>query len=179
MLLVGLGNPGMEFDATRHNVGFHILDTFVDDTWSQEKAHKALSANTTVDGVTVHLLKPQTFMNLSGEAVQSYASYYKIPVEAILVIHDEADLPFGDIRLKQGGGTAGHNGLKSLVQRLGTDTFWRLRFGIGRGDNPNVTLENFVLAKWTESEQQQLDQLVQQTLHKLHEFIVAPPQDHS
>jgi len=177
VLLVGLGNPGMEYELTRHNIGFQVLDAFADGTWKEDNAHKAFTAKTSVDGVTVHCLKPQTFMNKSGEAVQSYAQYYNIAPDAIFVVHDEADLPFGDIRLKQGGGTAGHNGLKSLVQHLGTDAFWRLRIGIGRGDNSQVALEDFVLGKWTESERQQLDQLIQQSIHKLHECIVAPPLD--
>ena len=177
VLIVGLGNPGMEYEATRHNIGFRILDTFFDETWKDTKNGNAQVAKTSVDGVEVYLMKPQTFMNKSGEAVQPFATYFKIDPEAVIVVHDEADIPFGEIRAKQGGGTAGHNGLKSLVQRLGTENFWRVRFGIGKSPNPNIALDDFVLGKWSEAERQQLPTLIEQTIRQLHELIVAPPQD--
>lgn len=167
----------MEYEATRHNVGFRVLDAFVDENWKETKSGNALVAKTSIDGVETYFMKPQTFMNKSGEAIQPFAAYFKIDPEAVIVVHDEADLPFGELRSKQGGGTAGHNGLKSMVQRLGTENFWRVRFGIGRGDNSNIPLEDFVLSKWSEPERQQLPTLIEQAIHSLHELIVAPPQD--
>ena len=176
LLVVGLGNPGAQYTSTRHNIGFDIVDAFTDD-WSKAPAGNAMAAKTSIDATEVHVLKPQTFMNLSGEAVQAYAHYFKIAPEAIVVIHDEADIPFGAIKTKFDGGTAGHNGLKSIAQQLGTHAFWRIRFGVGKGSSPHVPLDQFVLAKWTEAEAQQLPQLIEQTLRHLHELIVAPPQE--
>lgn len=176
VLIVGLGNPGLKYEETRHNIGFKALDVFVDE-WKDSPKHKSFVSKTSIEGVEVHLIKPQTFMNKSGEAVQSYAAYFKIPTEAIIVIHDEADLPFGEVKEKLGGGTAGHNGLKSIVERLGTQDFWRIRFGISHSPNENIPLDEYVLSKWTESEAGMLPELIDNTLHKLHELIVAPPEN--
>lgn len=179
LLVVGLGNPGLSYEATRHNIGFAVLDAFIDASWKESRQGNALVANVSINGVDVHLLKPQTFMNLSGEAVRAYADYRHILPEEILVIHDEADIPFGEIRQKFGGGSAGHNGIKSLVQHLGSDAFWRIRFGIGKSDNPQMPLDAFVLAPWTNAEKQQLPLLIEQAIHLLHERIVTPPQEQS
>lgn len=129
-LIVGLGNPGPEYEATRHNVGFWFVDHLAD------KLKISLAPQGKFYGRAgrageLWLLQPTTFMNRSGQSVAALANFYKIPPEEILVIHDELDLPPGGIRLKQGGGNGGHNGLKDIQAKIGTPDFWRLRLGIG------------------------------------------------
>lgn len=133
-LIVGLGNPGREYEATRHNAGFWWVDNLSDElrvTLKPESKYAGLVARTQVDGQDVWLLEPQTFMNASGKAVGPLARFFKITPEEILVVHDELDLPPGVIRLKKGGGHGGHNGLKDIVTSIGSNEFWRLRIGIG------------------------------------------------
>lgn len=133
-LIVGLGNPGREYEATRHNAGFWWVDNLSDElrvTLKPESKYAGLVARTQVDGQDVWLLEPQTFMNASGKAVGPLARFFKITPEEILVVHDELDLPPGVIRLKKGGGHGGHNGLKDIVASIGSNEFWRLRIGIG------------------------------------------------
>ena len=133
-IIVGLGNPGPEYERTRHNAGFRFLDALADKnggTFRNEPKFKGEIARARIAGEEVWLLKPLTFMNSSGESVSAVANYYKIKPEEILVVHDEMDLLPGCMRIKQGGGNAGHNGLKSITQQLGTPNFWRLRLGIG------------------------------------------------
>ncbi len=146
-LIVGLGNPGPEYDATRHNVGFWLVDTVVADQgqrFSREPKFRGDVAKIVLAGKTVWLLKPATFMNRSGEAVAALASFYKISPENILIVHDDLDLPAGAVRLKKGGGHGGHNGLRSLIECLGSADFMRLRLGIGHpGDREQVV--NYVL----------------------------------
>lgn len=133
-LIVGLGNPGKKYDGTRHNIGFRCVDTLADQyglTFDGKKS-KAKLADGTIAGQRVLLAKPQTFMNLSGEAVSGLANFYKIEPARILIVYDELDLPLGTLRLRKLGGAGGHNGMKSIIQRLGTQNFPRLRFGIDR-----------------------------------------------
>ncbi|GAA4339244.1 aminoacyl-tRNA hydrolase [Pigmentiphaga soli] len=133
-LIVGLGNPGPEYETTRHNAGFWLVDHVADDlhaSFATEKAFFGLAAKARFKGETVHLLKPATFMNRSGMSVAAVARFYKIPVEQILVAHDELDLLPGQAKIKQGGSHAGHNGLKDIQSALGSPMFWRLRLGIG------------------------------------------------
>lgn len=133
-LVAGLGNPGPEYERTRHNAGFWLLDNLADDmkvSFVNERAFFGQVAKARHGGETVLLVKPGTYMNRSGQAVGALARFYKIPPEAILVIHDELDLPPGHAKLKQGGGHAGHNGLKDIQSALGTPAFWRVRIGIG------------------------------------------------
>lgn len=134
VLVVGLGNPGKKYDRTRHNAGFHVVDAFADAHGSPPFREKfsALVAKACVAGADCTLLKPQTYMNLSGESVQPAQAFLKVALADIIVIHDELDIPFGEIRIKVGGGSAGHNGLKSLTQRLGSAEYVRVRVGIGR-----------------------------------------------
>jgi PTH1 family peptidyl-tRNA hydrolase len=146
-LIVGLGNPGREYEATRHNVGFWWVDALAQEhklNFKNEVKFHGLTARGEVHGQEVFLLKPQTFMNLSGRAVGAMAQFYKIPPAQILVVHDELDLPPGVAKLKTGGGHGGHNGLKDIIAQLGTKDFWRLRIGIGHpGDRAQVS--SFVL----------------------------------
>jgi PTH1 family peptidyl-tRNA hydrolase len=134
LLLVGLGNPGREYKDNRHNLGFMVVDRLVVrlNARGMRVQSKAIVITTTADGNRVILAKPQTFMNLSGASVQGLLHFYKIPLENLLVMNDELDLPFGTIRIRPGGGPGGHNGLTSVIERLGTEDFPRLRVGIGR-----------------------------------------------
>lgn len=136
-LIVGLGNPGSEYDDTRHNAGFWLADLLAQrhgGSFRSERKFLAEIAAVRIDDAEVRLLKPQTFMNRSGTAVQAASAYLKVPAEQILVAHDDLDLPPGDARLKLGGGHGGHNGLRSLIAHLGPG-FWRLRLGIGHPGN--------------------------------------------
>lgn len=133
-LIVGLGNPGAQYEATRHNVGFWLADQLAEDFhthFSVEASLFGLLAKfKTIEG-NVYLLKPTTYMNRSGQAVRAVAQFYKIDVEQILVLHDELDIPPGQIKLKKGGGHAGHNGLRDIQAQMGSPDFWRLRIGVG------------------------------------------------
>lgn len=156
-LLVGLGNPGGEYAGNRHNVGFMAIDRIAEiNRFSAfKKKFGGLLAEGSIEGAKVFLLKPLTYMNLSGEAVASAASFYKIPPERIIVFHDELDLPLAKIRVKQGGGHGGHNGLKNIDSHLGKD-YWRVRIGIGHpGDKEMVT--NHVLSDFSKGEQKAVD----------------------
>jgi PTH1 family peptidyl-tRNA hydrolase len=133
-LIVGLGNPGPEYETTRHNAGFWLVDHFVDDlsgAFALEKAFSAWVAKGRFDNAAIVLAKPTTFMNRSGLAVGALARFYKLVPEQILVLHDELDLLPGQVKLKQGGGHAGHNGLRDIQRELASPNFWRLRVGIG------------------------------------------------
>lgn len=133
-LVVGLGNPGPDYAASRHNAGFMVLDALAHRLGGRFTAHRgrADAVTGTIDGVAVVLVKPKTFMNLSGGPVASLRDFYKVSVDRIVVVHDELDLPFGTVRLKRGGGDGGHNGLRSITAALGGPDYLRVRVGIGR-----------------------------------------------
>ncbi len=174
-LIVGLGNPGDEYDLTRHNAGFSVVEYLADQAgvgWSNKKDWKALESSTTIAGKDVVLLKPQTFMNLSGEAVQAAASFYKIPDKQILVIHDELDLNFGDVRLKDGGGHAGHNGLKDIIRHIGGE-FARIRIGIGPKYPEQIDSADFVLQKFSKEEQKKLPEIISLASTTTRNFLKA------
>lgn len=147
-LIVGLGNPGRKYAGHRHNVGFQCLDHLAE-AWGlsfSKRKHKALLAQGHIAGLKAILAKPQTFMNLSGQAVERMARFYKVPPENILVIYDDLDLPVGKIRLRPEGGSGGHKGMKSIIEHLGSNGFPRLRVGIGRpthGDPVDYVLSDF------------------------------------
>ena len=164
-LVVGLGNPGAEYEATRHNAGFWWVENLADAHGvalrSEARFHGKV-ARLRAAGGECWLLEPQTFMNLSGRAVAALATFYKIEVGDILVVHDELDLPPGSARLKRGGGTAGHNGLKDIARHLGPD-FWRLRIGIGHpGDRAEVA--GFVLRPPRKEEAALISEAIEQSL---------------
>ena len=148
-MIVGLGNPGSRYERNRHNVGFQIVDELAaaHDLAFDKRQHKAKIASGWIGEQRVLLVKPQTFMNLSGEAVQPLAAYYKIAPADLIVVFDDLDLPTGKLRLRPFGGAGGHNGMKSIIQRLGTNQFPRLRVGIdrppGRMDPAAYVLQNF------------------------------------
>ncbi|HYF44060.1 MAG TPA: aminoacyl-tRNA hydrolase, partial [Ramlibacter sp.] len=165
-LFVGLGNPGTEYEATRHNAGFWWVDALARElkvSLSADKAYHGLVARTSVNGQTVWLLEPQTFMNLSGKSVGALARFFKIQPEEILVVHDELDVVPGQAKLKFGGSHAGHNGLRDIHAQLGTGDYWRLRIGIG---HPGVKSEvvNWVLKKPAPEQRTAIEECVGRTL---------------
>jgi len=167
-LIVGLGNPGEQYAHTRHNAGFWLIDQLVEHcqaTLRKEAKFSGEVAKVQLAGQSVWLLKPHTFMNRSGLATHQLANFYKIPPEAILVAHDELDLPVGTVRLKAGGGHGGHNGLRDLHAQIGK-TYWRLRLGIDHpGDKNKVS--NYVLSKPSQAD----EQAIQQSIHACVEQI--------
>lgn len=163
-LVCGLGNPGREYERHRHNVGFMVVDVLARKAradFAQEK-FEAQIATGSLGGEKILFVLPQTFMNLSGKSVAGAARFYKIAPADVLVIHDELDLPFGRLQLKAGGGTGGHNGLKSIVQLLGDESFPRLRFGIGKPEGPNAKerVHGHVLSNFGTAEQPELGGLL-------------------
>lgn len=145
-MIVFLGNPGKQYDNTRHNIGFSICDYKYPYITFQKKFN-SLFAN----DLSLKILKPQTFMNNSGLSVEKAASYFSLSSDQILVVHDDLELDFGEVKFQQGGGLKGHNGLKSIKNYLKNDNFYRLRFGIGRPKHNNVS--SFVLSTFTKDEQ--------------------------
>lgn len=142
-LVVGLGNPGEKYARTRHNAGFWFVDELVrrhDGRLKPERRHNADAGRVTIAGVALWLLKPMGYMNRSGLSVRSFCDYLQMPVDQVLVVHDELDLPAGVARLKSGGGAGGHNGLKDVIAHLG-DGFWRLRIGIGHPGNRDEVID--------------------------------------
>ena len=152
-LVVGLGNPGADYILTRHNAGFWFVDALARAhgvSYRHERKFSGDVCRLTLGGCELRLLKPDTFMNRSGQSVQAMAAYLKLPPQAILVAHDDLDLPTGVVRLKQGGGHGGHNGLKDIIERLGED-FPRLRFGIGRPSQDKEVID-YVLQRASEAD---------------------------
>lgn len=144
-VIAGLGNPGPQYQWTRHNAGFLFLDRLahLENLSITKKTFSGLSGEWRYDSNRITLLKPETFMNLSGRSAMQALQFFKLPVSHLLVVHDDLDLPFGAVRLKQGGGHGGHNGLRSIMEQLGKADFIRLRIGIGRplhGDTVNYVL---------------------------------------
>ena len=165
-LIVGLGNPGSQYEHTRHNAGFWFLDELAH-AWgvsfqSQKKYHGQAARAERPQG-DIWLLKPDTFMNLSGQAVAPLAQFYKIRPDQILVAHDELDIPCGQTRFKIGGGNCGHNGLKDIQARLGTPDFYRLRLGIGHPGERNL-VTSFVLGKPPAAERELIERAVAKSL---------------
>ena len=149
-LLVGLGNPGTQYENTRHNVGFLVADELAErqNAPIQRLKFKALTNLLTISGEKVLVMKPVTYMNLSGEAVRPAADFYKIPPEHIIVISDDTALDVGKLRIRKSGSAGGHNGLKSISQHLGTDQFPRIRVGVGKKPHPDYDLADWVLGKF-------------------------------
>jgi peptidyl-tRNA hydrolase, PTH1 family len=153
-LIVGLGNPGQQYEKTRHNVGFLFLENLAADMgcgWRKQADFQSLFAEGLYASQKLMLLKPETFMNRSGLAVGKVARYYKLLPEEILVVHDELDFAVGVVRLKQGGGHAGHNGLRDIIAHLGSNNFYRLRLGIGR-PAPGRAVADYVLSEPSRAE---------------------------
>lgn len=173
-LIVGLGNPGREYSQTRHNAGFRWVEALADSlsaSWAKESKFSGHVARAKVGGSDLFMLKADTYYNLTGKAVQALAQFYRIEVEQILAVHDELDLPPGGVKLKQGGGTAGNNGLKSMQAQLSNANFWRLRIGIGHprefaakfgADTPEVV--DYVLHAPSKDEAALIDEIFKKSL---------------
>lgn len=161
-LVVGLGNPGDKYENTRHNAGFMVIDALADrkNIPVQRLKHRALTNSAQVGGRRVLLMKPVTYMNLSGEAVADAARFYKIPPERVLVISDEVALPLGKLRLRKSGSAGGHNGLKNIIQHLGTDQFPRLRVGVGDKPHPDYDMIDWVMSKFQGEDKKAMDAAV-------------------
>lgn len=175
VLIVGLGNPEPKYDGTRHNIGFAAVDDFVRandlGTWVDKKDLKCQFAQGQLGENRVLVIKPTTYMNNSGEAVQAVTHFYKIPIGNILVLHDELDVVFGQIRSRVGGSSAGHNGIKSVSQLLGDDNYGRLRIGIGPKNPPQIDSADFVLQKFSGEEQQHMPELLKESTAMVSEFV--------
>jgi PTH1 family peptidyl-tRNA hydrolase len=165
-LIVGLGNPGPEYEQTRHNAGFWVVDNLAGSSLSREARFNALAAKTRIAGNEVWLLEPQTYMNRSGQSVGALARFYKINPDEVLVVHDELDLPPGSAKIKKGGSSGGHNGLKDITAALGTQDYWRLRIGIGHPRSMNLQQQvvDFVLHRPRKEEQELINQAIEKSL---------------
>lgn len=161
-IIAGLGNPGKQYEKTRHNIGFMVINEFITITSASKISGKKFCCDlweTTAVLKNYLLAKPQTYMNLSGEAIRPLLAWYNMTKDNFLVIHDELDLPIGKMKLQQGGGAAGHNGLKSIIHNLGTKDFYRLRIGIGRSSLPSKNTVDWVLGRLSLKELKILNQL--------------------
>lgn len=165
-LIVGLGNPGPEYEQTRHNAGFWVVDNLAGNALSRESRFNALAAKVRIAAQEVWLLEPQTYMNRSGQSVGAIARFYKIAPDEILVVHDELDLPPGSAKIKKGGSSGGHNGLKDITAALGTQDYWRLRIGIGHPRSMNLQQQvvDFVLHRPRKEEQELINGAIEKSL---------------
>lgn len=174
VLIVGLGNKGKKYEGTRHNIGFACVDAFAAahefPAWSEKKDLKSLITAETLGDTRVILAKPQTYMNLSGEAVRAVARFYKIHDNDIVIVHDELDIPFGQIRMRIGGSAAGHNGLKSVLQHI-DEIFGRVRIGIQA--KTKMEPADFVLAKFSKEEQAFIKPLTREVVSVLTEYVYS------
>jgi PTH1 family peptidyl-tRNA hydrolase len=173
-LVVGLGNPGPSYAGNRHNVGFMVLDLLADRMGGRFKAHKgrADTVEGRLVGQRVVLAKPKCYMNESGGPVASLRDFFKVPVERIVVVHDELDIPFGTLRLKAGGGDNGHNGLRSVTKSLGSREYLRVRFGVGRPPGRQDPAD-FVLKDFTSAERKELPFLVDRAADAIEALLSA------
>lgn len=161
-IIVGLGNPGDKYEYTRHNVGFLTLDRLtVEENFKINKIkYKSLMGEVTLNGHRCITIKPQTFMNNSGEAVREVAAFYKIPAENIIVIFDDISLPCGKLRIRRKGSDGGHNGIKSIIYHLNSDAFPRIKVGVGAKPHPDYDLADWVLSTFKKDEMQQLQSAI-------------------
>ncbi len=171
-LITGLGNPGRQYQSNRHNIGFAVLDSLAETlgTNFSRMESKALVAKTDLKSQRLILAKPQTYMNLSGQAVISLLRFYKVPLDKLIVVYDEVDLDFGILRIRPSGGSAGHNGMNSIISQLGTQEFPRLRIGVGRPPG-RMDAAAYVLQDFSQSEKAELALIRQQAVEALLSFV--------
>lgn len=176
-LLVCLGNPGDQYENTRHNVGFMVADHLGERYGLpiQKLKYKALTNIFPISGEKVLVMKPVTYMNLSGEAVRPAADFYKIPPEHIIVISDDTALDVGKLRIRKGGSAGGHNGLKSIIQQLGTDQFPRIRVGVGKKPHPDYDLADWVLGKFQGEDKKAIDAAVERCADAVECYVKEGP----
>ncbi|MGL4647654.1 MAG: aminoacyl-tRNA hydrolase [Mycoplasmoidaceae bacterium] len=171
-LIIGLGNPGTNYQKTKHNVGFMALDSFAL-SHQQEflgNIYNGIFIKLQNEDQEVYLLKPQTFMNLSGECVFSFLNFYKIPIENVLVIYDDVDLPLGTFKLREVGSSGGQKGMKNIIEKLKTEKIKRIKIGIGRPKNKASSLANYVLSNFNEEDKIIIDQLLSKVIKIMNDF---------
>ncbi len=173
VLIVGLGNPGSEYEGTRHNIGFQAVERFAAEAGSEirKKGFGSYWSKVGLQGREVYLQLPQTYMNLSGQAVREIADYYKIPPRHVMLVHDELDLPLGKIKQGFASGAAGHRGVSSVTEHLGTKEFWRLRLGIGRPERKEQ-VSDFVLHPFSREEDSSVEEMIRDCVGLLNKFIL-------
>jgi PTH1 family peptidyl-tRNA hydrolase len=170
-LIVGLGNPGREYRESRHNVGFMLVDQLAEELAVKmtRVQHRAVIGWGMLEEVRLILAKPQTYMNLSGNAVATLVRFYKIPLDRLIVVHDDIDLPFGFLRLRPGGGSAGHKGVQSIIERLGTQQFARLRIGVGRPPGQKQGA-SYVLQEFSKADREELAVILKEAAQAVRVF---------
>ena len=166
-LIVGLGNPGKKYENTKHNIGFICLDKYASDNSLKFKMENKFRGESLKEGNLI-LLKPHTFMNLSGESIRLVMDYYNIDVKDVLIIYDDLALPLGKLRLREKGSPGGHNGVKSIVSHMGTQEFQRVRIGID--SNPLIETKNYVLGKFSKEEEKTLEEALPKVSEIINEF---------
>jgi peptidyl-tRNA hydrolase, PTH1 family len=179
-LIVGLGNPGKEYDGTRHNVGFALVERLAKGwraDWELKKKFSSRVAQVDRDERRIVLCEPQTFMNASGEAVQAVSDYYKLTPKQILILADDADLPLGTIRLRPDGSSGGHHGLESIEQHLGTRGFARLKIGIGRREQDGRQISGYVLGRFASDEKKVVEQVLERASQQVECWLNAGVQE--
>ena len=172
ILIAGLGNPGKEYENTRHNAGFLVLDTLAQKLGADlsERKHRALCGKAVIGGQKVILLKPQTYMNSSGESIRAAADYYKVPPEDILVVYDDIGLAPGQLRIRAKGSAGGHNGIKSIIAHLGTQEFPRVKVGIGEKP-PRMDLADYVLGHFSSGEKKIMEEAAKEAADAICEIV--------
>lgn len=172
ILIAGLGNPGKEYENTRHNAGFLVLDTLAQKLGADlsERKHRALCGKAVIGGQKVILLKPQTYMNSSGESIRAAADYYKVPPEDILVVYDDISLAPGQLRIRAKGSAGGHNGIKSIIAHIGTQEFPRVKVGIGEKP-PRMDLADYVLGHFSSGEKKIMEEAAKEAADAICEIV--------
>ncbi|MBP1758696.1 MAG: aminoacyl-tRNA hydrolase [Firmicutes bacterium] len=178
-LIVGLGNPGSKYEKTRHNVGFLTVDELADrkNLPIQKLRFRALTNTAQMGDHKVLLMKPTTYMNLSGQSVGEAARFYKIPPDRIIVISDDVDLPVGRLRVRRRGSAGGHNGLKSLIQHLGSEDFPRIKIGVGGKPHPDYDMADWVLGRFTDGDQKRINQAVEAAADAVTLYLSQGPEE--
>ena len=176
-IIVGLGNPGAKYQNTRHNIGFITADYIADEKRVKlnKIKFKASYNILTIGGEKCLLMKPNTYMNLSGDAVKEAATFYKVPADHIIVIFDDCSLPCGKLRIRQNGSAGGHNGIKSIIAQLGTDAFPRIKIGVGEKPHPDYDMADWVLSAFSEQDKKLLKPAVENAAKALEVFISDGP----
>lgn len=175
-LIVGLGNPGKKYADTRHNIGFNVIDRLANNLAIKldKRKFQAEFGMGIIRGEKVMLCKPQTYMNLSGEAVRPLLEYYGIDIDDMLVIYDDLDFAPGKLRLRQKGSAGGHNGMKSIIYHVGSEKFKRLRFGIGRPPHPRMQVVDYVLARFQPEERSAINESIEKAAQACEKWITTP-----
>lgn len=173
-LVAGLGNPGREYDMTRHNIGFHTIDYIADELGVKIKKlkYKSIYGEGVINGEKVLFVKPQTYMNLSGEGISEFVKFFKIPTENLIIISDDIALETGRIRIRKKGSAGGHNGLKNIIYMLNSENFNRIRIGVGAPSHPDYDLKDFVLGRFTKEEIPVLEDAIVKAYKAVREIIV-------